>query len=74
MMIRRAIDGGFRRFDFLRGDEPYKMSWTRSWRACYEVALIKPGPRGTMLRWLDWAAGHLARARRGKTGSSGARR
>jgi len=71
IMIRRAIDGGFRRFDFLRGDEPYKMSWTRSWRACYEVALIKPGPRGAILSGLDWAARHLTRARRGKTGSSG---
>ena len=60
MMIRRAIEGGFRGFDFLRGDEPYKMTWTRTVRTSQEVALIKPGPRGTILRWLDWAASGVA--------------
>jgi CelD/BcsL family acetyltransferase involved in cellulose biosynthesis len=27
MLIRRAIDGGFRAFDFMRGDEAYKFQW-----------------------------------------------
>ncbi len=27
MLIRRAIEGGYRAFDFMRGDEPYKFLW-----------------------------------------------
>jgi len=26
-LMRRAIEGGLRRFDFMRGDEPYKYEW-----------------------------------------------
>ena len=27
MLIRRAIESGYRAFDFMRGDEPYKFQW-----------------------------------------------
>ncbi len=27
MLIRRAIEGGYRAFDFMRGDETYKFQW-----------------------------------------------
>ncbi len=57
-MIRRAIDHRLRRFDFLRGDEPYKASWTQAARPCYEVTVFRNGWRGWGLRWLDWVARH----------------
>jgi CelD/BcsL family acetyltransferase involved in cellulose biosynthesis len=54
LMIRRAIERGYRRFDFLRGEEAYKAAWTRTARQCYEVVVFRPGWRGAALRGLDW--------------------
>ena len=59
MMVRRAIEQGYRCFDFLRGEEPYKRVWTGLARTCYRVVILRPGWRGTALRWLD----RLARLR-----------
>lgn len=53
LMIRRAIERGFRRFDFLRGQESYKAYWTHTYRTCHEVVLFRPGWRGWP-RVLDW--------------------
>ena len=52
-MIRRAIDRGYRRFDFLRGREAYKLTWTSTERMNYEVVAFRQGWRGGMLRGLD---------------------
>ena len=52
-MIRRAIERGYRRFDFLRGQEAYKLSWTSTWRQNYEVAVFRSSWRGALLRGLD---------------------
>lgn len=54
-MIRRAIERGYRRFDFLRGQDGYKTSWTSTERWVYEVVAIRPGWRGAWLRGLDLA-------------------
>jgi len=54
-MIRRAIESGYRRFDFMRGDESYKRSWTPSERWTYEVVVYRRSLRGTWLRGLDLA-------------------
>lgn len=53
MMIRRAIERGYRRFDFLRGREAYKFDWTSTERIDYEVAIFQAGWRGALLRGLD---------------------
>jgi len=55
MMIRRAIERGYRRFDFLRGAEPYKMQWTASRRVTVELVAFRPNWRGQWLRGLDLA-------------------
>lgn len=62
LMIRRAIERGCRRFDFLRGEEPYKATWTRTARSCYDITIFRPGWRGTVVRALDW----IERPLRGK--------
>ena len=54
-MIRRAIEAGYRRFDFMRGDESYKRSWTSTARCTYEVVIFRPSWRGAWLRGLDLA-------------------
>jgi len=56
LMIRRAIERGYQRFDFLRGEEPYKATWTSTARLCREVVIIRAGWRGAVLRGLDWIA------------------
>ena len=62
-MIRRAIERGYRRFDFLRGNDEYKRSWTSTERAIYEVVVFRPGWRRAWLRALDVAGRTRARLR-----------
>jgi CelD/BcsL family acetyltransferase involved in cellulose biosynthesis len=66
-MIRRAIERGYRRFDFLRGDDAYKQQWTATQRTTEEITIFRRGWRGRVLRALD-AAGEL-RARLRRKGS-----
>jgi CelD/BcsL family acetyltransferase involved in cellulose biosynthesis len=63
-MIRRAIERGYRRFDFLRGRDEYKLSWTTTQRPIYEIVVFRPGWRGAWLRGLDLAGRMVARLRR----------
>src|SRR5439155_15699422 len=51
-MIRRAIERGYRWFDFLRGDEAYKLQWTASQRVTGELVAFRPSWRGRWLRAL----------------------
>jgi len=55
-MIRRAIERGYRRFDFLRGEDLYKRQWTEAQTVTEEVTIFRPGWRGRWLRVLDAAA------------------
>ena len=64
-MIRRAIERGYRRFDFLRGDEAYKRQWTASQRVTQELVAFRSSWRGHWLRGLDWAGRLRARLRGG---------
>lgn len=56
-MIRRAIERGFRWFDFLRGEDSYKTHWTGTQRKTGEIVVFRAGWRGKWVRALDWAAG-----------------
>ncbi len=56
-MIRRAIERGFKWFDFLRGEDTYKTQWTSAQRKTGEVVVFRSGWRGHWVRALDWAAG-----------------
>ncbi|OLD91873.1 MAG: hypothetical protein AUG84_03115 [Chloroflexi bacterium 13_1_20CM_4_66_7] len=60
-MIRRAIERGYRRFDFLRGDDAYKMQWTALQRRTMELVAFRPSWRGRWLRGLDLAGRLRAR-------------
>jgi len=55
-MIRRAIERGYRRFDFLRGEDVYKRDWTESRRITEEITIFRPGWGGRWLRALDAVA------------------
>jgi GNAT acetyltransferase-like protein len=62
-MIRRAIERGFRRFDFLRGADGYKRHWTETQRSTEEITVFRPGWGGRGLRLLDTVAEVRARLR-----------
>jgi Acetyltransferase (GNAT) domain len=70
-MIRRAIERGYRRFDFLRGEDAYKRHWTEAQRRTEEVTIFRRGWRGWGLRLVDAVAELRARlrARRTRAGS-----
>jgi CelD/BcsL family acetyltransferase involved in cellulose biosynthesis len=56
MMIRRAIERGYRAFNFLRGDDQYKQHWTSARRETIETIVFRSGWRSLWLRALDAAA------------------
>jgi hypothetical protein len=56
LMFRWAIDGGYRAFDFLRGDEPYKRHWRARARPTWHVRVV-PARASARLRHGFWLAG-----------------
>lgn len=65
-MIRRGMERGYRRFDFLRGEDPYKRHWTTTQRTTEEITIFRRGWRGGWLRGLNAVADLRTRLRRGK--------
>jgi len=53
VMIRRAIQQGYRAFDFLRGDERYKYHWTSARRKTSETVIFRAGWKRLWLRAFD---------------------
>ena len=71
VMLREAIEQGYRALDFLRGDEPYKPHWRARPRPSVEIRVV-PDRAGAQLRhglWLvgkgmkQWIKGGLRTAR-----------
>ena len=54
--LRQAIDQGYRAFDLLRGDEPYKAHWRAIPRASMQVTIWSP-QSASRLRDEAWRAG-----------------
>ena len=63
-MIRRAMERGFKRFDFLRGNDPYKQHWTSSARITEQLTIFRRGWRGLGLRGLEVLADLRSRLRK----------
>jgi CelD/BcsL family acetyltransferase involved in cellulose biosynthesis len=59
--LRSAIEEGYRAFDLLRGDEPYKSHWRALPRPSMQVKIL-PGRGADWLRRGAWAAGQQVRA------------
>jgi CelD/BcsL family acetyltransferase involved in cellulose biosynthesis len=47
--LRAAIESGFARFDFLRGDEPYKARFARDVYVTRHYRLTRPGLRSAAI-------------------------
>ncbi len=54
--IRRAIEQGYKTFDFLRGDEPYKAHWRAEPQTTVQWRAISPGATSAMRAGV-WMAG-----------------
>lgn len=63
-MIRRAMERGFKRFDFLRGNDAYKQHWATSARTTEQITIFRRGWRGLGLRGLEVLADLRSRLRR----------
>lgn len=63
-MIRRAMERGFKRFDFLRGNDAYKQHWTSSARTTEQITIFRRGWRGLGLRGLEVLADLRSRLRK----------
>lgn len=58
--VKQAIQEGFRAYDFMRGDEPYKAHWGAE--VCPSVELrVRPRRARCMVRHAVWLAGRGAR-------------
>jgi hypothetical protein len=66
--IRAAIDGGRRRFDFLRGDEPYKWRWTGLARATRRLQVRYKGTPDAVAKF--WGGRLVGRASSLPTGTA----
>ncbi len=64
--IRAAIEGGFARFDFLRGDEPFKERFATDVHLTRRYRLSRPGLRARAVAWMrpKWLALKNAIAKR----------
>jgi hypothetical protein len=51
--INEAADGGVSEFDFLRGGEAYKDTWTNETRKLYEIWIYNNTLRSVMFRWTN---------------------
>ncbi len=58
--IRQAIEQGYRAFDFLRGDEPYKHNWRAEPHDCLEIRAIADTSTAQWRHGL-WLAGNGTR-------------
>ncbi len=63
IMIRRAIERGFRRFDFMRGEESYKYTWTEAVAVTQVLEVVRPGLTHLARRTLDRLAAIQAKRR-----------
>ncbi len=64
VMIQRAIERGYRVFNFLRGDDEYKNAWKPSQRMTRELVVFRSGWTGRGLRLLDMVAAFRGSAAR----------
>ena len=64
-MLHRAFDAGLARFDFLGGDEPWKLEWTATCRQRVIVHAFAPSLAGSLERVaITYGRPIRARARR----------
>lgn len=59
MLLKKCFEEGYREFDFMRGDEPYKYKWADGSVSSYEVKIYKSKSRCRLDAIKDWAVNHI---------------
>lgn len=54
-LLERCIKKGFTEYDMMRGDEPYKLMWTRTCRRNFEIRFVRKNARDGLLDWITWS-------------------
>ncbi|MEM2506528.1 MAG: GNAT family N-acetyltransferase [Candidatus Aenigmatarchaeota archaeon] len=54
-LLEKSIQKGFREYDMMRGNEPYKLFWTRNFRRNFEIRIVKKGLTRKFYDWLTWS-------------------
>ena len=55
-LLEKCVQKGLREYDMMRGDEPYKMSWTQTCRRNSEIRLIRKHARSKFYDWVTWSS------------------
>ncbi len=55
LLLERLIKEGFTEYDMLRGDEPYKHTWTSTHRQNFEIRLVRKRLLSKYYDWVTWS-------------------
>lgn len=53
-LLKECIDKGYSEYDMMRGNEPYKLKWTSTFRRNFEVRLVRKKVFSTLYDWVTW--------------------
>lgn len=53
-LLNECIDRGYKEYDMMRGNEPYKLKWTNTFRRNFEVRLVQKKISSTLYDWVTW--------------------
>lgn len=54
LLLERLIEEGFTEYDMLRGNEPYKLAWTSTYRQNFEIRLVQRSMLSRYYNWVTW--------------------
>jgi CelD/BcsL family acetyltransferase involved in cellulose biosynthesis len=54
-LLENCIKKGFKEYDLMRGDEPYKLRWTKTYRKNFEARLVKRGISSRFYDYVTWS-------------------
>ena len=54
-LLENCIKKGFKEYDMMRGYEPYKLRWTKTYRKNVEARLVQKGISSRFYDWITWS-------------------
>jgi len=54
-LLKRCVEKGFKEYDMMRGDEPYKHMWTHTYKRNFEIRLVRESLLSGFYNWLTWS-------------------
>jgi CelD/BcsL family acetyltransferase involved in cellulose biosynthesis len=53
-LLEKCMEKGFREYDMMRGNESYKLMWTRTCRNNFEIRFLRNGLSNKFYHWATW--------------------